>query len=266
MNYSEVLVTNKVLKESVLCFWEINGRISETEGMSLRYLPKGQNLFVFNFGDRISSLDALFSESSEDRFFSIPAIASSHVFQQKGDIELFGISFISDGLFKFIQKPITHSIELPKELQEQCSVLFLRMRKQSFDEKVKLVEQFLMKTMNQKLKNETFTKAYKKINDSSGNISIKELAGNAKVTERQLQRLFKSRLGISPKALCKIVRVNNYLEYILERESDVDWMEFVEAFDYHDQPHLIREVKSISKLSPDKLLKMRDTLHHRLAR
>jgi hypothetical protein len=38
-------------------------------------------------------------------------------------------------------------------------------------------------------------------------------------------------------------------------------MELVVAFDYHDQPHLINEVKAISKLSPQKLLSYRDTLY-----
>lgn len=101
------------------------------------------------------------------------------------------------------------------------------------------------------------------IHGTKGVIKVSEIAKKVYVSERQLQRLFKTRIGISPKDYCKIVRVNNYLEFILHRNKSVDWMELVVEYNYHDQPHLISEVKSIAKLPPNKLQSYRDTLYHR---
>ncbi|HCT52702.1 MAG TPA: hypothetical protein DF712_09600 [Balneola sp.] len=104
------------------------------------------------------------------------------------------------------------------------------------------------------------------IQETKGVIMVSDIADKVHVSERQLQRLFKTRLGISPKDYCKIIRVNNYLEFILSKNESVDWMELVVEYDYHDQPHLINEVKSIADLSPKKLLNLRDTLYHRYSR
>ena len=122
----------------------------------------------------------------------------------------------------------------------------------------------LMKKLNygywliKKKNSPPFQQAIKYINESKGIVSISEIAESVHVSNRQLQRLFKTRIGISPKDYCKIVRVNNYLDFILNKRYSIDWMQLVVEYNYHDQPHLINEVKSIAKLSPKKLLSYRD--------
>jgi AraC-like DNA-binding protein len=263
MNYNEIIVSNKPLNGNVLCFWQMTGFIDNESGVALRHIPKGQSLLIFNFGDKIEQLESPNTELLDTSYFIIPAIATSKVFKQKGEINLFGVTFIADGLFNFLQHPISESpIRLPDSLKEKCEELYLNLKTLSFNEKAKETEKFLNNHINQKKKNPTFNHAIKLIEETSGCIIVSELAEKVNVTERQLQRLFKSRLGISPKDYCKVIRVNSYIEFILTKEKSVDWMELVVAFNYHDQPHLVNEIKSITKLSPQKLLRYRDTLYN----
>jgi len=264
MNYTEKIETQEHLKNDVLCYWQMQGYIDNETGITSRHLPKGQNLLIFNYGNEIGYLDEDKIEFSNPEFFIVAAINSSRIINQKGKIDLFGISFIGEGLFKLIQQPAKDFIrDSPNALKEKYRDLYIKMSKENFSGKTEMAERFVAGNLNQKMSSPPFQQAIKIINRAQGNILVHEIANKVYVSERQLQRLFKTRLGISPKEYCKIVRVNNYLEFILKKRNSVDWMELVVKFNYHDQPHLINEVKSISRLSPKKLLSYRDTLYDR---
>jgi len=262
MNYREIIVSNEQIKDGTLCYWEMTGFVDHDKGIDMRYIPEGQNLLIFNFGTPIDLLDTP-EESSflNSPFFVIPAVATSRLFNQKGKVELFGISFIADGLFNLIQQPISKlQNSFPANLKGKCEEMYVQMEQMTFSDRSKLVESFLIGHLKQNNKNPSFSNAYKTIKETKGCIMVSDLAKKVCVSERQLQRLFKMRLGISPKDYCKVVRVNSYIESILSKERDIDWMELVVEFDYYDQPHLVNEVKSITQLSPENLLKYRDTL------
>lgn len=264
MNYVEEIVSNKTLKADVLCYWQMSGNINSKAGINSRYLPKGQNILVFNFGDSVEQLNLSQNSDFKSLFFIVPAIKTSTIINQKGKIDLFGISFIGEGLYKLIQQPVSKLIsEFPNTLRGKYEALYSELRENNFLDKVNIAETFLLNNLNQKIESPVFHKAIEVIHEAKGVIKVFEITVKVHVSERQLQRLFKTRLGISPKDYCKIIRVNNYLEFILNKNKSVDWMELVVEYDYHDQPHLINEVKSISKLSPKKLLSFRDTLYHR---
>ena len=260
MNYSEKIVTNEFLKDDVLCYWEMVGSIPSSEGLHSRYLPKGQSLLIFNYGDKIK----LSSKIIESPFFTVPAIASSLIITQTGKINLIGISFIGDGLYKLLNDPLSDvAQQLSQDLSHECHKLYIAIDKLEFQDKTKKIEAFLLNHLNRNKKNDAFNQAIQIINKKKGKLKIRSLSNDLQISERHLQRLFKTRLNLSPKDYCKIIRVNNYMEFILERNKPVDWMDLVVEFGYHDQPHLINEVRAVSKLSPKKLLKFRDTLFHR---
>lgn len=264
MNYIEKIETQLQLKADVLCYWQMTGDIDNQSGVNSRHLPQGQSLLIFNYGDDIEYLNGKNAKSVYSSPFIVPAVASSAIINQKGKINLFGISFVGDGLFKLIQQPISQIISATQTaLATEFQDLQTKLAAVSFEEKINIIRIFLEENINQDLNSPPFQEAIQLINDAKGGITVSMIAQKVCVSERQLQRLFKTRVGISPKDYCKIVRVNNYLNFILNKENTVDWMELVVEYNYHDQPHLINEVKSIAKLSPKKLQQYRDTLHHR---
>lgn len=264
MNYTERIVSREFLKDDVLCYWQMDAEINAAVGVHSRYLPKGQNLLIFNYGGDIQYLDAPKFKFPNPKFFIVPAIATSRIINQKGCIDLFGISFIGDGLYKLIEHPISKiRDEFPDKLIQKYESLHAELNGMSFSDKIEFAEKFLLENLNQNLSSPPFQQAIKIINEAKGGITVSEIATKVYVSERQLQRLFKKRIGISPKNYCKIIRVNNYIDFILNSYQPIDWMELVVENGYHDQPHLINEVKSLTKLSPKKLQSYRDTLYQR---
>jgi AraC-like DNA-binding protein len=88
------------------------------------------------------------------------------------------------------------------------------------------------------------------IRSHNGNIKISQLMNEFHITERTLERDFKTAFGLSPKEYCKILRFNGLLNYISLAES-VNWLDMVNQFGYYDQPHLIHEFKNVLGITPD---------------
>jgi len=264
MIYSELIELDKSLKESVLCYWQMTGKIDSNEGVTSRHIPKGQNILIFNFGDQIEYPGIAQKFFSRFPIIIVPALKSSLIFNQKGKIDLYGISFRSDGLYKLIEMPVSKlNKEFPKTLKNKFEELYLNIEGKSFKEKRNITGTFLLENINQDIKSNIINHAIEIIEESKGAVRVNELAEKIQISERHIQRLFMVRIGVTPKDYCKIVRVKNYLEFILTNNTVTDWMDLVVEFNYHDQPHFIHEVKSISKLSPKKLLSYRDTLYDR---
>lgn len=88
------------------------------------------------------------------------------------------------------------------------------------------------------------------IRKHNGNIKISKLMDEFHITERTLERDFKTAFGFSPKEYCKILRFNGLLNCVSVAES-VDWLDMVNRFGYYDQPHLIHEFKNVLGITPD---------------
>jgi len=88
------------------------------------------------------------------------------------------------------------------------------------------------------------------IRHHNGNIKISQLIDVFHITERTLERDFKTAFGLSPKEYCKILRFNTLLNYI-SMEKSVDWLDMVNHFGYYDQPHLIHEFRNVLGITPE---------------
>ena len=152
MNYTEKIVSHEFLKDDVLCYWQMNAAIDQEAGVNARCLPKGQNLLVFNYGGDTNYPDAPKIKFSNLKFFIVPAFATSKMINQKGGIDLFGISFIGDGLYKLTGQPIPKLInDFPNKLVPQYEALHTELRAMNFSGKVERAEKFLVKNLNQNL-------------------------------------------------------------------------------------------------------------------
>jgi AraC-like DNA-binding protein len=84
--------------------------------------------------------------------------------------------------------------------------------------------------------------------DSNGKAGIKELCAAGNKSERQLQRLFKKYVGLSPKYYARIIRFNYIFQLIKEKERS--WAEIVYESGYYDQSHFIRNFKAFTGEDP----------------
>lgn len=77
--------------------------------------------------------------------------------------------------------------------------------------------------------------------------SIGKMVKELGITERNLERKFKSEVGLSPKKYIQVRRVFEIFETLKE---DTDWQQLVVNYNYTDQAHLINEFKKYANIAP----------------
>jgi len=84
--------------------------------------------------------------------------------------------------------------------------------------------------------------------NANGMVTVKEMADAAAVGERQLERLFKRYVGLSPKYYARIIRFNYIFQLI--QDKNTPWADIVYQSGYYDQSHFIRNFKAFTGEDP----------------
>jgi len=85
---------------------------------------------------------------------------------------------------------------------------------------------------------------------SGGCVSIACLADKMGVNSRKLDRTFNTRVGLSPKTLCRIVRFQQIFRLIERSENAADWAQIALDCGYYDQSHFIKEFRTFAGKRP----------------
>lgn len=86
---------------------------------------------------------------------------------------------------------------------------------------------------------------------------VKALAADTATSERSIQLQFKKYVGYSPKELLRFLRFKEVIHQLTQLPSgqEVDWMEYIHEFGYHDQSHLIKDFKQYLGITPQQFIK-----------
>ena len=79
-------------------------------------------------------------------------------------------------------------------------------------------------------------------------VTVAVMATAAGVSERQLERLFKKYIGLSPKYYARIIRFNYIFKLI--HLKNTSWAEVVYQSGFYDQSHFIRNFKAFTGEDP----------------
>ncbi len=101
--------------------------------------------------------------------------------------------------------------------------------------------------------------AVQRIHTASGNLSLRELSLELGCTERHLRREFQRGIGVAPKQYAGLVRVEQVIGTLYSEKNggsngSVKTGALAERFGYHDQSHLIRDMKKNVMLTPGELI------------
>ncbi|MBF9255031.1 helix-turn-helix domain-containing protein [Pontibacter sp. 172403-2] len=91
------------------------------------------------------------------------------------------------------------------------------------------------------------------IHHSNGQLSINEIAKRNFTSIRQLERNFKTHVGITPKAYANIVRFQNALTRIKNLDNNKSLLDIAFECGFYDHSHLTNEIKRNTGLSPSQL-------------
>lgn len=83
----------------------------------------------------------------------------------------------------------------------------------------------------------------------NGNVSVENLIKKTGVSTKYLDELFKNRVGLTPKTLCRIIKLNNFIAY-KNNNPEKNLTECCYEIDYYDQSHLIKSFYEFTNGSP----------------
>jgi len=69
------------------------------------------------------------------------------------------------------------------------------------------------------------------------------------LSQRRFIELFRTQVGLTPKAYCRVRRFHNLLR-VVHPLREVDWSQVALDSGYHDQSHFIHEFREFSGFSP----------------
>ncbi|MFD1630072.1 AraC family transcriptional regulator [Pseudopedobacter beijingensis] len=259
MNY-QTFEPHTDLKSIVKYYWTLE--------VSADYTPKRQQIIpdgciemAFNIGDDIKRI------VSENEFIIHPCAmvlgqrTKSFDIEPTGYVNSFAICFFPYGFANFIDTPIKSLTdkETPIEFlfgKSTADNLEQKMR-QATDtkERIEVIENFLLSKLNEQRTIENIVKStIETLIETNGNTSIKGMLNNDLAKRRQLERTFSKQIGLSPKQLGKVIRLQAALNLLLNQEED-NLTHIAYESGYYDQAHFIRDFKEFIGTNPNVFLK-----------
>jgi methylphosphotriester-DNA--protein-cysteine methyltransferase len=121
-------------------------------------------------------------------------------------------------------------------------------------QRIKIIEKFLLDTLKDKT---TIDKIVKMTVDSllstNGSATIGSILKEDLSKRRQLERNFIKQIGVSPKQLGKVIRLQTALKMLLNKKSG-NLTNIAYESDYFDQAHFIKDFKEFTGVNPKAFL------------
>jgi AraC-like DNA-binding protein len=95
--------------------------------------------------------------------------------------------------------------------------------------------------------------AARRLGAGMGGVSVRELATELNLSERRVQQLFASHIGLAPSVWRRLQRLHGTLRLLRTAEAP-QWAEIAQCAGYYDQSHLINEFRALCGLTPHQLL------------
>jgi AraC-like DNA-binding protein len=229
---SQTELVNRVLPDTSLAIaFRFKGQVNYITDNNANALPSAaisglrKSVRLINYAKDSSTIIVLFKEAGAIAFFKEPL----H--------ELFEESVSLDNL-----------ISQPKisEIEEQLA------EAKSNDQRVAIIETFLLSNLNNHHTDNLVEKAIQKIHSKNGIIKIKELAHSLYISQDAFEKRFRKKVGTSPKQFASIIRLRSIINLKNPSQTLTD---MVFEGEYFDQPHFTKDFKLFTGQTPTEFFK-----------
>ncbi|HVE58289.1 MAG TPA: AraC family transcriptional regulator, partial [Pyrinomonadaceae bacterium] len=133
---------------------------------------------------------------------------------------------------------------------------------ENFDCAVAVFENHLRQlNFGQNFCDEKIAQAIRRIEETSGEIKIAELAAQINLSSRQLERRFKKSSGLSPKQFARTRRIRATAVDLVEN-NNTNWANRAAEMGFADQSHLTHEFVAVTKRSPNSFAEKVSRIKH----
>ncbi len=250
----KIFQPNSELVDFVKCYWTLESSLEETPKRNT-IVPDGTMKLIFHYGDVYWHHPDTADSFIQPRCFLIGQLTKPYVVEPTGKTGTFVVRFHPNGFLPFTDIPIKDMENKPISLQElfgeDGKILAQEIiNAQNTNQRIVIVETFLFKLLKSKeVIDRIVNTTIDTISKHKGQLSVNELSKQVNLNRRVLTRKFSSNVGLSPKQLSKIIRLQTTLKSLLQNEekslTDVTYEN-----EYFDQSHFIKEFKEFTGITP----------------
>lgn len=247
----QLLTPGQLLRPYVQSYWHFRRETPLAVYQEEYMHPRGGFGVVFNFGDTLR-LDA---QPIDAPLFLDGANTVSRKLGFWGRVELMGVRFREGGAYPFLGVPL-------HELKNEISLLdaldkpgLLRLHAQmqeapSLEARLILLEDWLIgRLLLGKQRDAIIPASLTKLHQRDGHLPISQLAQELAISQRQLERLYQSQVGISPKQYSQLLRVEK-ARIALKQPIAQTTTHLAADLGFYDQAHFIREFSAVIGITP----------------
>tara|TARA_R110002124_G_scaffold167270_2_gene334639 strand:+ start:161 stop:976 length:816 start_codon:yes stop_codon:yes gene_type:complete len=247
------------LESLVCCYWTLEvPAANETERQ--RIIPDGCIELAFILRDDIKRYTSQDAYVIQPRAMVLGQTIEPFFIEPMGYVNTFAIRFYPYGFANFVTMPLENlanketplallfgvntSMELEHQIIHATDTL----------QRIGILENFLLEKLHD---NTTIDNIVKQTVDalfsSNGAESITSILKKDLSKRRQLERNFKKLIGVSPKQLGKVIRLQTALKMLLNKKTDT-LTNIAYQSDYYDQAHFIKDFKEFTGINPKEFL------------
>jgi AraC-like DNA-binding protein len=253
MNY-QVYTPHPQLEPFIKCFWSLDSEADE-QTVKQRVLPDGCMEMLFNYGDQYLQYLEDGSTMLQPKCFVFGQISKFLEIEPTGITGILSVRFHPDGLAPFIDIPVTQFdnrvCRFDELFGEDGEVLGSEvLQADDHAKRIAVIEKFFLdRLLNRSMIDDTTKSCVDMIFQSEGQLAVTELADSMNITRRNMERKFISLIGLSPKQLARVTRLQATIKMLREnRFTSLTSLAYENG--YYDQAHFIKDFKDFTGVSP----------------
>ncbi|MFQ5599552.1 MAG: DUF6597 domain-containing transcriptional factor [Candidatus Krumholzibacteriia bacterium] len=227
------------------CFWSRIAHPGESAPLQHRVLPDGCVDILF---------DVAACRQAGGRGFVVGTMTRPVVFETLGDVHLVAVRFRPGGAYPFFGLPLRELTDARVDLHElwpACGPLENRLvESEVVLRQVRLVEQSLRERLAHiRVVDGRLLGAIDTVVARPEAMSVWALGERLGMSRQHLTRRFKDYVGIGPKQLARVMRMQSVVRRIRAARA-LEWSAVAVDAGYYDQAHMISEFRALTGLTP----------------
>ena len=258
MNY-QTFQPHSDLKSLVKCYWSLEIP-ADPNSQRQRIIPDGCIEMIFILGDEIKRYTSGDDFIIQPRAMVLGQTIEPFYIEPVGYVNSFAVRFYPYGIVNFVATSIKDlanketPIELlfgerpAKELEQKI------IQAPDTKERIEIIENFLFEKLIEKTTIDNIVKTtIDALLSTKGSTSINTILKDDLSKRRQLERKFLKQIGISPKQLGKVIRLQTALKLLLNQQLE-NLTKIGYESGYYDQAHFIKDFKEFTGTNPKEFL------------
>lgn len=242
------------LSPFIKCYWTLFAP-KEAEPQKQRIVPDGCMEMIFHCGDLYKQYLENGNYLIQPKSFVFGQITQALDIEPTGETAIFSVRFQPDGFTAFASMPVgqmeNRAVPLHELFGDEGIIIEKDILQVTIAEtRISIIEKFLIeKLITPESINLLIKSSVEMILRLGGQVSVDDLSDSLQINRRKLERKFSTVIGLSPKQLSKIIRLQATLK-ILSAQNTANLTAIAYEGNYYDQAHFIKDFKEFTGVSP----------------